>query len=62
MMPEITSKVNFFETSSGSLQEGEGQRSGYPVPLKKRPQVQSFKMENLIEQENTTSQLNSKGN
>jgi hypothetical protein len=36
MMPEITSKVKFFETSSGSLQEGEGQRSGYPVPLQKK--------------------------
>lgn len=32
-MPETTSKVKFFVTSSGSLHEGEGQRSGYPVPL-----------------------------
>lgn len=32
-MPESTSKVKFFETSRGSLQEGEGQRSGYPAPL-----------------------------
>lgn len=32
-MPEITSKVEFLDTSRGSLQEGEGQRSGYPAPL-----------------------------
>ena len=35
-MPEITSKVKFLATSSGSLQEGEGQRSGYPAPLHKK--------------------------
>jgi len=29
----MTSKVKFFETSSGSLQVGDGQRSGYPAPL-----------------------------
>jgi len=34
-MPEMTSKVKFFETSSGSLQWGDGQRSGYPAPLQK---------------------------
>lgn len=32
-MPVITSNVKFFEMSSGSLQEGDGHRSGYPAPL-----------------------------
>lgn len=32
-MPEIKSNVKFLETSRGSLQEEDGQRSGYPVPL-----------------------------
>jgi len=32
-MPDRTSKVNFFETSSGLLHVGDGQRSGYPTPL-----------------------------
>jgi hypothetical protein len=32
-MEEITSKVKFLVTSSGSVQFSEGQRSGYPTPL-----------------------------
>lgn len=32
-MPETTSKVEFLDTSRGSLHEGEGQRLGYPTPL-----------------------------
>lgn len=32
----MTSKVKFFETSSGSLQEEDGQRSGYPAPLQQK--------------------------
>lgn len=35
-MPEIMSKVEFLETSRGCLQEGEGHRSGYPVPLHRK--------------------------
>lgn len=44
-MPEMTSKVKFFETSSGSLHEGDGQSSGYPVPLnRKKKKRKSFEM------------------
>lgn len=35
-MPETTSKVEFLETSRGSLQVGEGQRLGYPAPLHRK--------------------------
>jgi hypothetical protein len=42
-MPERTSKVNFFETSSGLLHEGDGQISGYPAPLN-RNRNNNFKM------------------
>lgn len=44
-MPEMTSKVNFFETSSGSLHEGDGQSSGYPAPLYRK--INFFLKKNL---------------
>lgn len=34
--------MNFFETSRGSLQEGDGQSSGYPVPLDNRKTTSKF--------------------
>jgi len=40
----MTSKVKFFETSSGSLQEGDGQRSGYPAPLHRKKKKKKLEM------------------